>query len=249
MKLKVISYNIWNKNREETTIAKRAPLLNEVVSKYDADLIGIQEYVPAWEEHIEKYFGKDYDIFNKYRASDKPESSPILWKKDKFDLVDTGYFWMSDTPEIESRGWDERFDVPRICEYVVLKHKETGKKFTFMNTHFGFGDKCQVDSAKLIYEYSQKISNNPTFVTGDFNMSPKALGYAEMTKNFVDVNEATTKETIYTYHGFKLSEPHDRIDFCFVDKNITPITSKTITDDINGKLPSDHYGVFSEIEI
>lgn len=68
MKLKVISYNIWNKNREETTIAERAPLLNEVVSKYDADLIGIQEYVPAWEEYIEKYFGKDYDIFNKYRA-------------------------------------------------------------------------------------------------------------------------------------------------------------------------------------
>lgn len=131
----------------------------------------------------------------------------------------------------------------------MLKHKETGKEFTFMNTHFGFGDKCQVDSAKLIYEYSQKISNNPTFVTGDFNMSAKSLGYAEMTKNFVDVNEATTKETIYTYHGFDFPKSHKRIDFCFVDESIKPVTSKTITDDVDGELPSDHYGVYFEIEM
>ena len=84
------------------------------------------------------------------------ESSPILWKKDKFELLDKGNFWLSDTPEVESRGWDELYNCWRMCEYVILKHIESGKIFTHMNTHYGFGDNGQVKSSKLIYEYSQK---------------------------------------------------------------------------------------------
>ena len=117
-----------------------------------------------------------------------------------------------------------------------------------MNTHYGFGDKGQVDSSKLIYEYSKKISNNPTFVTGDFNMTPESLGYAEMIKNFVDVNSVCANDRRTTYHGYGKTD-NEHIDFCFVDEKIKPKSYKMIDELVDGKYPSDHYGVFVELEI
>ena len=66
-----------------------------------------------------------------------------------------------------------------------------------------------------MYEYSKKISSNPTFLTGDFNMRPTSLGYAEMVKNFTDVNGATINDRRTTYHGYgKTDDEH--IDYCFI---------------------------------
>ena len=174
MKIKAITFNIrCCDDKDGHAIFERAPRLAEATLPYDADIIGFQEYRPKWEEHVEKYYGEKYEIFNKYRDDNRPESAPILWKKDRFDLIDKGYFWLSDTPEIPSDGWDT-LGHKRIAEYVVLSCKESGRKFAYINTHYGFGDECHIKSSKLIYEYSKKISDLPTFITGDFNMPPKA---------------------------------------------------------------------------
>ena len=248
MKLKVISFNIrCCDDKDGHSIKERAPRLAAVTEKYDADIIGFQEYTVPWEEQIAKYY-PDYEMFMKYRSVNELEAAPILWKKGKFELLDTGYFWLSDTPEVESRGWDQLYNCWRMCEYVILKHIESGKVFTHMNTHYGFGDKGQIDSSRLIYEYSKKISSNPTFVTGDFNMRPTSLGYAEMTKYFTDVNMVTAKDMITTYHGYgRVNDEH--IDFCFIDDKIKPLYLKTITETVDGKYPSDHYGIYTELEI
>lgn len=250
MKLKVISFNIrCCDDKNGHSISERAPRLFKVTSPYDADIIGFQEYRPQWEAHIEKFYGDKYDMFLKYRNETVDiEASPILWKRDKFTLIKSGFFWLSDTPEIESRGWDELYNCYRICLYVILKDKQSGKEFTVMNTHFGFGDKGQTDSAKLIYEYSKKISENPTFVVGDFNMTPKMAGYAEMTKHFADANISGDLST--TYHGYKPETITDQhIDHCFVNKNVTPIKQEIIKSTVNGFFPSDHYGLFIELDL
>ncbi len=251
MELKIISFNIRCCDDEGGhTISERAPRLASVTVPLDADVIGFQEYRPKWEEHVEKYYSDTYEIFNKYRSTEKPESSPILWKRDKFELLGKGCFWLSDTPEVESRGWDERFNCPRICEYVILKPTDDGEPFVFMNTHFGFGDGCQTKSARLIYDYSKKISDYPTFVTGDFNMCPDSAGYAEITKYFTDVNAVTAKSSSATFHGYA-PEKHmnSHIDYCFVDEKIKPLSWELIDGTVDGKYPSDHYGLSIKVEI
>ncbi len=252
MNLNIVSFNIrCCDDVNGNSIAERAPRLNKVISQYNADIICLQEYRPAWEKHIEGYYCEKYDMFSKYRNNTIDiEASPILWRKDKFECIKTGYFWLSDTPEVESRGWDELCNCYRMCIYTVLKEKQSGETFTVMNTHFGFGDKGQIDSAKLIYSYRQKESNYKTFITGDFNMTPDSVGYAEMTKNFNDVNALTSNDLSTTYHGYKPDEINDQhIDYCFIDKDITPINQKIITDTVDGMFPSDHYGLFIELEI
>lgn len=79
MNIKVISFNIWCRDdKSGHSIAERAPRLYDAVASYDADVIGLQEFQPKWEEHIKEYFGDKYAIFNKYRDSQDPESTPIL---------------------------------------------------------------------------------------------------------------------------------------------------------------------------
>ena len=248
MELKIISFNIrCCDDKNGNSIVERAPRLAEVTKKYDADIIGFQEFTVPWEEQIAKFY-PEYEMFNKYRSVHELEAAPILWKKGMFECIKTGYFWLSDTPEVESRGWDEKYNCWRMCEYVILKHIESGKVFTYMNTHFGFGDKGQVDSARLIYEYSKKISQNPTFVTGDFNMTPDSLGYGEMVKHFTDANSVTANDRRTTYHGYGTVDD-EHIDFCFVDEKIKPVSFKIIDETVEGKYPTDHYGLIVTLDI
>ena len=246
MDLRIISFNIrCCDDPNGNAIAERAPRLHAVTAQYPADLIGFQEYRPAWEPYIAHYYGAEYEIFNKYRARERDiEGSPLLWRKDKFECLKTGYFWLSDTPEVESRGWDERFNCYRMCVYAVLKEKQSGTSFVFMNTHFGFGDNGQVRSADLIHTYRQKLSEYPAFVVGDFNMTPTSPGYAAMSRHFTDVNAATANDLRNTYHGYDLSVPRDQhIDYCFIDKPFVPLDQRIITDTVDGKFPSDHFGL------
>ena len=252
MELNVISFNIrCCDDKDGNSIAERAPRLHKIMSSYDPDVVCIQEFRPSWDEYFKKYFLCDYEMYNQYRTSTgKLESSPILWKKDKFVCEKRGTFWLSDTPEVESRGWDEKYDTNRICSYVILKEKKSGKIFAFMNTHFGFGDNCQTKSAKLICEYSKSISDYPTFCTGDFNMTKNSAGYKEITKYFTDANAVTANDYGATYHAYD-PEKHnsEHIDFCFVDKATKPLTYKIIRDKVDGKFPSDHYGIEIKLEI
>ena len=251
MNIKVISFNIrCCHDKDGHSIPERAPRLLKSVKPYDADIIGFQEYTEAWDTEIKRDFGDKYEINNVWRAESNHESAPILWKKDKFECLDKGHFWFSDTPEVESRGWDELFNCYRICQWVILRENESGKVFTYMNTHFGFGDKGQCDSVKLLVSYAKKISTHPTFATGDFNMNPSSLAYAEMIKHMTDANAVTLNDLSDTYHGYDLSVERDsHIDYCFTNESVNPVLTKVINDTFDGKFPSDHFGLYFELNI
>lgn len=247
MKMNVITFNLrYCDDPNQNSIAERAQRLHKILSHYDADILCFQEISKTWQPHLESDYGKSYDMYLQYRNKTvNGEALSILWKKDKFEHLSRGCFWLSDTPEVESRGWDEVYNCFRICTYVILKEKETGKSFVVMNTHYGFGDNGQVDSSKLIYAYSKRISNLPTFVTGDFNMHYTSPGYATMTQFFRDVNTCTANDLRPTWHNY---EPEvilpQHIDYCFIDEQITPIDQIIITDTVDGKFPSDHFGLY-----
>lgn len=252
MELGVVSFNIrCCDDANGNSIAERAPRLGKIIHSYAPDVIGLQEYRPAWEKPIDELFAEKYEIFNKYRSEKIDiESSPILWRKDKFECVKTGYFWLSDTPEVESRGWDELYNCFRMCVYVTLREKESGKMFNFMNTHFGFGDNGQVKSAKLIYDYSKKLPSYPTFIVGDFNMKPESLGYAAMIENFTDVNVVTANDMRTTWHNYEPDKtPCEHIDYCFIDGSIKALSQKIIDDKVDDMFPSDHYGLYMKLGI
>ncbi|MFR6034434.1 MAG: hypothetical protein ACLUKN_15435 [Bacilli bacterium] len=94
-----------------------------------------------------------------------------ILQKDKFELLDSGHFWFSETPEKSSLGWDAM--CKRICTWGKFKVKSDGKVFYFFCCHFDHkGDKARNNSAALYVGMIKKIANGATFIgVGDFNLT------------------------------------------------------------------------------
>lgn len=246
-KLKVVSYNVRNANDPNgNSIEARAPRLFEVLDQYDPDLIGFQEYVPDWEYPIDFELYEEYGSVLQYRSSDSEEGTPIYYKKSKFELLDSGHFWLSETPDEESKGWGSEYY--RICSWVKLKIRQTGKEFYFFNTHFDFKDEAQINSAKLLIAQATDVCGGaPMMVSADFNMTWDSNGYKEMTSFFTDVN--VHRDETKTYHAYK-DPAKSLVDFIFVTgQTVKPASYKVMTDKPSGKFVSDHYGVYTELII
>ena len=104
--MKVVSFNIRSASDPNGhSFDERAPRMKKVIDRIDPDLIGFQEVVPGWMKHIPEDYSEKYEIFHKYRCETFDiEGCTILWKKDLFECIEKGYFWLSDTPNIVSRG-------------------------------------------------------------------------------------------------------------------------------------------------
>lgn len=257
--LKLISYNVRCANDGNgNDIADRAPRLEKVIKDRDPDLIGFQEVVPTWmDKYLVPAFEAEYDHVIKYRAESNKEATPIFWKREKFELMDSGYFWLSETPDAESKGWGASHY--RICNWVKLKIKATGKIFLYVNTHFDFSGKCHVGSAALIATRMKAQggwTKYPVFFTADCNMTRYEDGYNAMLENgFNDINmdlEDLNYKTGGGYHldghtGLQNGSP---IDYCFYSASmIIPKTYQIIDEQVNGGYASDHKGLYIEMAL
>lgn len=246
--MKVVSFNIRSMDDPNgNSIIERAPRLAKVIGDIDPDLIGIQEFVPKWEKPFEEFFSEKYDMLNKYRTREGwIESGPLLWRRGAFELREKGWFWFSDTPDVESGGWDT-LGHKRMCCWVRLKRVSDKKEFVFMNTHFGFGDEGQVNSARLIRDRIKDFGDLPVFITGDFNSLPSSLAYREMTSFLKDANAADLVSA--TFHGYNPASPGQHIDYCFINDRVSAESVRIITERPDGKFPSDHYGLELDLDI
>lgn len=237
----VVSYNVrCCDDPNGNSIKERAPRLEKAIKKYDPDLIGMQEFVPAWDPYTKKIFSDDYDYIINYRCKDNYEGTPIFWKRAKFKLLDHGVFWLSETPDQESLGWDA--DYYRICAWVKLQVRATGKVFYYYNTHFDYTEPPQEPSALLMAE--RVVTDTPAIVTGDFNMEPDSKGYAAMVKTFTDAN--TQNDATATFTSYGDPETNKRLDYVFV-RNAATQNYKVMTEMPGGNYVSDHFGVYSEV--
>lgn len=252
MELNVISFNILCVDapggNTAYSLAARSPRVRAVITSRRPELIGFQEATPAWLEYLNRDYGEEYEIFNVYRSAASPESTPIAWRRDTFTCLDKGNVWFSDTPDTESRGWDELYDCPRIFTWARLKENITGKEFCFINTHFGFGDQCQSKSAGMLADFARRMGC-PCVITGDFNMETDSAGYREMRRTFEDVNARTVDDPGATFHGFDPEKWGEHIDYCFVTGDVRPVSFAVLRETVAEDYPSDHHALFAQLAI
>ena len=247
--MKSITFNILCAGRGENHWVFRQKLVKEIIKKYAPDTFGLQEVHYAWMRYLINQFKDIYDFVGvgKDDGNKKGEFSPVFYNKHKFELLEKEDFWLSETPEIASLGWDGAEN--RTCSYAVLKEKETEKVYAIFNTHLDhIGATAQIEGIKLILKKAEKFNDMPIIITGDFNVTPDSDVYEMMLSNgFSDARTiAKEKDNIDSFHWY--GKGSKMIDFIFV-KNIKSVAvAKTATDKINGRIPSDHYPVIAEIE-
>lgn len=166
----------------QNTVHIRTYRFQELVNRYDPDVIALQECGESWiTQGLPIVMGSTYAMEYKYRADSSKESTPVLYKKDKYDRVDGGFFWLSDTPDVSSPSWDEKDQngIPgRICSWVKLRDKATGVTFNFYSTHFGLTSLSQKNSGLQFAQlFSQLAKGTYAFVLGDFNLKYRGEEY------------------------------------------------------------------------
>lgn len=249
MSIKVISQNVMCWERKDNSYRKRRKMLRRVFDLHGADLIGLQEVTPTWKKYFEEDL-EDFENIFKYRAKESFEAVPIYWKKEKFNKIDGGWFWLSETPEVSSRSWGTV--CIRITTWVCLEEKATGKRFAFVNTHLDHvSEKARVEGIKLIVRFiEEKFGKDmPLILTGDFNATPdsETIRIAnELLRNTRDIAKVTTDEI--TWHAYGESDPQI-IDYVFVSNGVKCTKFEVIKETDGDTVQSDHYAVGATLEM
>lgn len=226
--LNVASYNLRNANGGDSLRGngwgKRYPFIAGIVKFHEFDIFGTQEcFIHQLKDMKRALPGYDYIGVGRDDGKEKGEHSAIFYRTDKFDLIEKGDFWMSETPDTPSKGWDAV--LPRICSWGHFKCKDTGFEFLFFNLHMDhIGKKARVESAYLVQEKMKELGkdkNLPVILTGDFNVDQTHKSYHAFVSTGVLKDSYEAADIRYAPNGtFNTFDPNSftesRIDHIFV---------------------------------
>ena len=181
------------------------------------------------------------------------ETMAIFYDKTKVKLLDGGTFWLSETPDKCSKGWDAACN--RTATWGIFEHIATGKKFCYINTHLDHqGDKARLNGPKVIMEHFAKYNPDgeyPQFLTGDMNLAPdhKALDAFEETMVNTRTEAPSNKtDKCATYNGWKKTST-SIIDHIFCTQGMNVLEYHTVVEDYGVEYISDHYPIYSIIKL
>lgn len=253
--LRVMTFNIRLslESDQENSWSNRKPEVLDLLNYYHPDFFGVQEAVPQQMVDIKDGL-KNYNFVGVGRddGANKGEYSAIFYNTKKLQVMQSGTFWLSETPEKPCKGWDAAYN--RICTYALFKLKKGGKKFWAFNVHFDHvGNVARLNSSKLILEKITNLNtkNYPVVLTGDFNLTEDSEPIKMISQSLDDAyyhSDSKPYGPKATFQGFNISEiPKDRIDYIFL-KNLKAKSYRTVNDRRENLLyPSDHFPVIAEI--
>ena len=230
-----------------------------MINFYDLDIMGLQEVLANQLNYLKTNLGQYHTVgIGREDGKEKGEFSPIFFKASRYKEIKSGTFWLSETPEKVSKGWDAALE--RIATWAVLKDKTSGEELIFMNTHFDHkGKLARVESAKLLKQKAIELAGDlPLILTGDFNLPPESNGIKTMIEPDGD-NTLVNSSSIATYSygpdwttcGFD-NRPFDNrkvIDYIFV-KNVKKVIKYAVFSEmLNDIYLSDHCPVFAQIKL
>lgn len=250
----IMSYNVKISGDSIRSPENRVSYITDTVLEKMPDSLGFQETDKAWVERLAAGL-TDYAYIAKYRDDgiSEGEASAIFYLKDKYELVDSGFFWLSETPDTASMGWDAACN--RITSYAILKDKSTGFTYAHFNTHLDHvGNVAQAESIALISSYIAEIAPDmPVVLTGDFNLSEGSYNYETVLKTGLKDSKymAAEYDDHATYHGYHVIITDNKpIDYIFVNGYCSSVKSYKIDSDFSHHvLASDHFPVTVEMTL
>ena len=280
--LRVATYNLRYDNPQDSlnNWQYRKSTVAKLIRFHDFDIFGTQEGLKHQLDYLqEEMSGYAYIGVGRDDGKDGGEHSAIFYKKDLFELLDKGNFWLSEDTTKPNKGWDAV--LPRICSWGKFREKSSGLTFFFFNAHFDHvGTIARRESAKLILNKIKEITGtSPTIVTGDFNVDQHSPSYNVLESSNKLADTYDTAELRYgadgTFNRFKVnSRTESRIDHIFITKDFKVTKHGILTDtyqtdmeelkklensgtyprDISlfeneARLPSDHYPVLAVLKL
>lgn len=256
--LKIMTYNI----RLDVAVdgendwTHRKDFFTSQIKFYGPDFLGVQEAKPNQVTDIADRLSSYSYIGTGRDGIGMGESSNIYYKKDRFILKESNTFWLSQTPDTISKGWDAAYN--RVCTYGLFKDKKNKKLFWVFNTHLDhIGEEARTKGIQLILMKiaSLNTKNYPIIFMGDLNSEPTTQRIIDLKKEMDDCRDISKEKPFGpsgTFNNFEHNKPVTKlIDYIFISKSASITVNKyaVLSDSDNLKYPSDHLPVYVELKI
>ena len=254
----VLTQNIrFDNDGNGNNVIDRAPRFNQLVQQYIPDIMCIQEDNRYWAPIMDKFFGELYTVFGEYSGgadTTKGNRQSIYFRTDRYEPVENGALWLSDTPTEPMTKFEDSKSV-RHCTWVLLKDKYTGRELFVCDIHLdNTTNEVRLAQLEVLYEHlSSYMETYPTIMCGDFNARPDSGVYAEVTKTFQDPHVTAGAKPDFTEYSFTRygtaqfgtdDEPR-RLDYLFYNDRLIAQMYRIMTDTYDGYI-SDHFGAMTE---
>ena len=255
--IKVATYNLRLDLAQDGANAwpNRKEAVKALVRYHEFDILGTQEGLAhqiddlaSMPEFAHVGVGRD----DGRRAG---EHSSIFFRRARFALLAHGDFWLSETPDTPSLGWDAKC-CKRLASWAKLRDAKSGKAFYVFSVHFDHeGQVARRESAKLMLRKIEEIAGGETVLClGDFNATPDSEPIRTMLggalRDAYRVTESPPYGPVGTFNGFKLDAPMtERIDYVFVSRHVRVLKYAVLSDSFAGRYPSDHHPVVVSLEV
>lgn len=252
--MRIMSFNIRCANVGSDTWEDRIGIVSQTMLDSEADSIGVQEATPEWMAALKETVGDKYTYVGVGRddGDDEGEYSAIFYLKDVYEVCESGTFWLSETPDTPSRGWDAACN--RVCTWAVLQNKETGEKYVHLNSHFDhIGIAARANSVDMIVDKAKEYTDLPVVFTADMNVRQGSENYNQF------VNSGVLRDTKFdaentmdycTYHDTKPKmHEDDVIDYVMINDKFDAHNYRVVTEGIDGRYVSDHYPIYADITV
>lgn len=248
--LTTMSFNIYH----STSDTARMENVVSTIRKHRPDTFGVQEATPAWMTYLKNVFGDEYACVGEGRnGGNKGEYSAVFYRKDRFELLDSGTRWLSETPD-QAGSQMPGAAYPRILTYALLWDKVTEKQFLHVNTHTDHvpdknvdGQMVRLRQAQVITAFLQEtFPDVPTILSGDLNdtiTSPELQHL--LSSGFVNCGSSAIKRSTDPTFGSSI------IDFllCRNQGEFLVYDYFVDTERYDGEFPSDHRAILIRYDL
>lgn len=227
----------------------RRDLLVATIREQRPDVIGTQELYREQGDYITRRL-PGYRWFGiGRRGDDGDEHMGVFYRHDALRVLDSGNFWLSDTPEVAgSISWGHPF--PRLVTWARFERRD-GRRFVLLDTHLPYRDEDESARERGVALLLQRLRaiahDDPVVVTGDFNTTPDSRAHALLAAELQDVREIAPRKPgpDATFHGYS-GKPDRRIDWILV-RGFDVAVAATVTTHRRALYPSDHFPVVADL--
>jgi endonuclease/exonuclease/phosphatase family metal-dependent hydrolase len=254
--VRVTSFNVRYPSQDdgENLWEKRKDILVEAVRRMDPDVIGTQELFQLQGNYIVEKLPAYAWIGVSRRGNTEDEYMGVFYKKSKWRVVESGNFWLSETPEVAgSSSWG--MSLPRMATWALLEPTGGRGRFYFVNTHMAHrreDEAARQKGAMVLQEWLGRLDTFvPVILTGDFNSPAEGGTYQKMITGFADAWKIAEHRTgpEGTFHGFRGVVGPARIDWIFLRGTWRVKEAEAVTWNEGGRYPSDHLPVRAVVEL